>query len=162
VLADALEEAGCDDSDILGHCRTRREHAFGCWVLSLLRSKLAVRLVLSEPEARLSGWRPDTVELENISPEPVTIAYLRRPFERLGLLTLDESGEVVDHQEAVFADEAWSPVQTIALGPGGTLRHRLGPTRSLKAGIYTMQALLRHDGLDLRSRAFLFTVPSQA
>jgi hypothetical protein len=162
ILADALEKAGCDDSDILGHCRTRREHAYGCWVLSLLRSKLAVRLVLSAPEARLSGWRPDTAELENISAEPVSITYQHRPFERLGLLTLDAQGEVVDHQEAAFAEEASAPMQSIALDPGGILRYQLGPTRTLPPGIYTMQALFRHGGIDLRSRAFLFTVPSQA
>lgn len=161
VLADALEEAGCEDSDILGHCRTRREHALGCWVLSLLRSRLAVRLVLSDPEARLSGWRPDMAELENVSAEPVTIAYRHGPFERLGLLTLDASGEVIDHQAGLFADSSWAPNQTIALGPGGTLRHHLGPTRTLPPGIYTMQALFRHGGIDLRSRAFLFTVPTQ-
>ncbi|MFO0841362.1 MAG: hypothetical protein U0797_03040 [Gemmataceae bacterium] len=161
VLADALEEAGCDDCDILGHCRTRREHAFGCWALTLLRSKLAVRLVLSEPEARLTGWRPDTVVLENVGTEPIAIAYHHSSFDRLGLLTLDETGEVVDHQEAVVADGAWAPTQATPLGPGETLRHHLGPTRSLKPGIYTMQALYRHGGIDLRSRAFLFTVPSQ-
>jgi hypothetical protein len=36
VLADALEEAGCDDSVILGHCRSGGEHARGCWVLDAL------------------------------------------------------------------------------------------------------------------------------
>jgi hypothetical protein len=162
VLADALEEAGCDDSDILGHCRTRREHALGCWVLSLLRSRLAVRLVLSTPEIRLSGWRPDTAELENISAEPVTIAYQNGPFDQLSLLTLDELGEVVQDEPPPFGEGAWSPTQTIALGPGGVLRHRLGPTRTLRPGIYTMQALYRHGGIDHRSRAFLFTVPTQA
>jgi hypothetical protein len=33
VLADALEEAGCEDADLLGHCRTRAEHVRSCWVL---------------------------------------------------------------------------------------------------------------------------------
>ncbi len=39
VLADALEEAGCADADVLGHCRDGGEHALGCWVLDLLLSK---------------------------------------------------------------------------------------------------------------------------
>ncbi len=38
-LADALEEAGCTDERILAHCRSRREHVRGCWVLDLLRGK---------------------------------------------------------------------------------------------------------------------------
>ncbi len=33
ILADALEEAGCDHPDVLSHCRTPGPHARGCWVL---------------------------------------------------------------------------------------------------------------------------------
>ncbi|HEY7314823.1 MAG TPA: hypothetical protein VH643_36090 [Gemmataceae bacterium] len=33
VLADALEEAGCTNQDILGHCRSAGEHVRGCWVI---------------------------------------------------------------------------------------------------------------------------------
>jgi hypothetical protein len=33
ILADALEEAGCDDPDILGHCRQPGPHVRGCWVV---------------------------------------------------------------------------------------------------------------------------------
>src|SRR5262245_21922516 len=36
VLADALEEAGCTDAAILGHCRGGGEHVRGCWVVDLL------------------------------------------------------------------------------------------------------------------------------
>jgi hypothetical protein len=36
VLADALEEAGCDDADILAHCRGPGPHVRGCWVIDLL------------------------------------------------------------------------------------------------------------------------------
>jgi hypothetical protein len=33
ILADALEDAGCTDTDILGHCRGDGPHARGCWVV---------------------------------------------------------------------------------------------------------------------------------
>jgi hypothetical protein len=33
ILADALEEAGCDDPRILRHLRERMEHTRGCWAL---------------------------------------------------------------------------------------------------------------------------------
>jgi hypothetical protein len=36
ILADALEEAGCTDAEILAHCRQPSEHARGCWVVDLL------------------------------------------------------------------------------------------------------------------------------
>ena len=36
VLADALEEAGCTNADVLGHCRQPAEHVRGCWVVDLL------------------------------------------------------------------------------------------------------------------------------
>jgi hypothetical protein len=39
VLADALEEAGCDNADLLTHCREPGEHVRGCWVIDLLLGK---------------------------------------------------------------------------------------------------------------------------
>ena len=36
VLADALEDAGCTDPDLLGHCRGPGPHVRGCWVIDLL------------------------------------------------------------------------------------------------------------------------------
>jgi hypothetical protein len=36
VLADALEEAGCDNGEILSHCREPGQHMRGCWVVDLL------------------------------------------------------------------------------------------------------------------------------
>jgi hypothetical protein len=39
VLADALEEAGCRDADILGHCRSGGEHFRGCWAIDLCLGK---------------------------------------------------------------------------------------------------------------------------
>ena len=39
ILADALEEAGCDDPEILKHCRGEGPHVRGCWALDLLLGK---------------------------------------------------------------------------------------------------------------------------
>jgi hypothetical protein len=39
VLADALEDAGCDNAEVLGHCRRDGEHMRGCWVVDLLLGK---------------------------------------------------------------------------------------------------------------------------
>jgi hypothetical protein len=39
VLGDALEEAGCADAALLGHCRGPEPHVPGCWVLDLLLGK---------------------------------------------------------------------------------------------------------------------------
>jgi hypothetical protein len=36
ILADALEDAGCDNADILNHCRQPGEHVRGCWVVDLV------------------------------------------------------------------------------------------------------------------------------
>ena len=36
ILADALEEAGCTDHDLLRHCRSGGEHVRGCWAVDLL------------------------------------------------------------------------------------------------------------------------------
>jgi hypothetical protein len=39
VLADALEEAGCHNADILGHLRGGGEHVRGCWAVDLVLGK---------------------------------------------------------------------------------------------------------------------------
>jgi hypothetical protein len=36
ILADALQDAGCDNEEILNHCRQPGEHVRGCWVVDLL------------------------------------------------------------------------------------------------------------------------------
>lgn len=40
ILADALEEAGCNSPLILGHLRNDRCHVRGCWVLELIRENV--------------------------------------------------------------------------------------------------------------------------
>nr|AIA11533.1 Unknown Function [uncultured bacterium] len=39
ILADALEDAGCTDAEMLAHCRGPRPHVRGCWVVDLLLGK---------------------------------------------------------------------------------------------------------------------------
>jgi 3-deoxy-D-arabino-heptulosonate 7-phosphate (DAHP) synthase class II len=42
VLADALEDAGCDAPDVLAHCRGPGPHARGCWVVNGVRGAGAI------------------------------------------------------------------------------------------------------------------------
>jgi hypothetical protein len=39
ILADALQDAGCDNDDILNHCRAESVHVRGCWVVDLVLGK---------------------------------------------------------------------------------------------------------------------------
>lgn len=39
ILADALEDAGCTNQDILNHCRQEGVHVRGCWVVDLVLGK---------------------------------------------------------------------------------------------------------------------------
>lgn len=39
ILADALQDAGCDDEDVLSHCRSGGVHVRGCWVVDLVLGK---------------------------------------------------------------------------------------------------------------------------
>ncbi|AMV26973.1 hypothetical protein VT84_21405 [Gemmata sp. SH-PL17] len=40
ILADALQDAGCDDANVLDHCRdTNAPHVRGCWLVDLVLGK---------------------------------------------------------------------------------------------------------------------------
>jgi hypothetical protein len=39
VMADALEEAGCSNTDVISHCRGFGPHVRGCWALDLVLDK---------------------------------------------------------------------------------------------------------------------------
>jgi hypothetical protein len=39
ILADALEDAGCHDADVLNQCHQPGVHVRGCWVVDLLLGK---------------------------------------------------------------------------------------------------------------------------
>jgi hypothetical protein len=39
ILADALQDAGCDSDDVLNHCRGPGPHVRGCWVVDLVLGK---------------------------------------------------------------------------------------------------------------------------
>src|SRR5262249_55224546 len=39
ILADALQDAGCDNANVLDHCRGPGPHVRGCWVVDLLLGK---------------------------------------------------------------------------------------------------------------------------
>ncbi|MCE9562593.1 MAG: hypothetical protein K8U57_11135 [Planctomycetes bacterium] len=40
ILADALQDAGCDNADILDHCRDEKQvHVRGCWVVDQVLGK---------------------------------------------------------------------------------------------------------------------------
>jgi hypothetical protein len=49
ILADALEEAGCDQAALLDHCRQVAEHVRGCWVVDTLLGKMGRRPSPAKP-----------------------------------------------------------------------------------------------------------------
>jgi hypothetical protein len=39
ILADALQDAGCENAEVLEHCRGLGPHIRGCWVVDLILGK---------------------------------------------------------------------------------------------------------------------------
>jgi hypothetical protein len=39
ILADALLDAGCEDEELIGHCRSDGRHVRGCWAVDLILEK---------------------------------------------------------------------------------------------------------------------------
>ena len=39
ILADALLDAGCDNEELICHCRRRDDHVRGCWALDVVIGK---------------------------------------------------------------------------------------------------------------------------
>jgi hypothetical protein len=65
ILADALEEAGCDDPSVLRHCRECRQHTAHCWVLGDLLDRPVVLEHAPMPE-----WRVRR-EVERVTGRPL-------------------------------------------------------------------------------------------
>ena len=65
VLADALEEAGCNDVLLLRHCRECGQHTTKCWALGAVLA----RPPAVEPE-RMPEWRVRR-EVERVTGRPV-------------------------------------------------------------------------------------------
>jgi len=58
ILADALQDAGCENVDVLKHCRDETlTHVRGCWVLDLILSGVIARETPPKPK-RKSSPRP--------------------------------------------------------------------------------------------------------
>jgi hypothetical protein len=66
ILADALEDAGCDSEGVLNHCRGPGSHARGCWVVDLILAKEPIRstagTVGGQEAAELVRFRPSRAE----------------------------------------------------------------------------------------------------
>jgi hypothetical protein len=74
ILGDALQDAGCDNDDILNHCRQPGKHVRGCWVVDLftVRRRFPIRIsaetvakikrAVSEDEVFVlyHHWQPQT------------------------------------------------------------------------------------------------------
>ena len=90
ILADALEEAGCDVFEILDHCRRCDGHHRGCWVMKLVldRDPLPVD-ALTDPEviAMLRHLVEPSPALQLIR-ERLETGYRPRPATRLPILFL--------------------------------------------------------------------------
>ncbi|HEV3437139.1 MAG TPA: hypothetical protein VG122_07260 [Gemmata sp.] len=52
ILADALQDAGCDNEDILNHCRESRQHLCRCWVVDGCLKEHTFQVVVDSSASR--------------------------------------------------------------------------------------------------------------
>jgi len=97
VLADALMDAGCDNDEILNHCRGDGPHVRGCWVVDLVLNlapkprppktipapvltglHASVASTLAEVFPRLFSARPASVERVPLDAEDLSFLTARR------------------------------------------------------------------------------------
>lgn len=118
ILADVLEEAGCDVFEILDHCRRCDGHHRGCWVM---------KLVLGRDPVAIDPFTPDMLAaLREASRPPSSLALLR---ERL------------KHQPSVSSQ--WPHVIILAMLMGGLL---IGLATSKRPAPKPNQNLFRETG----------------
>lgn len=91
ILADALEEAGCDDRVILDHCRACDRHVTGCWVLEAVVNTDARRPVFAHLHPTVSGRVLDGMREElrltnwfRVRPAASVVPTRERHWARLG------------------------------------------------------------------------------
>src|SRR5213079_3337581 len=54
ILADALQDAGCDDESVLRHCRQPGGHVCGCWVIDLILG-VTTKTIIAEIDGLLAS-----------------------------------------------------------------------------------------------------------
>jgi hypothetical protein len=92
VLADALEEAGCTEPEILRHCRGPADHTPGCWVLDLLLGKEAA-CPPTPPVPGQEGDTPAVPEMIRFTPSHVDgITDVREVVVRPHCLEVNTAG----------------------------------------------------------------------
>jgi hypothetical protein len=113
ILADALQDAGCDSAELLDHCRSDGPHVRGCWAVDLLLGKEqavteAVWLAATDPTPML-GYL--THVLRAGRPDGQRDFLLAAAAGRLiWTLFKDERSQLALDWGEAFADDADFPV----------------------------------------------------
>jgi hypothetical protein len=99
ILADALQDAGCDNEDILGHCRAEGPHVRGCWVVDLVLDKTNPAL---QPTGPVQADSPGEGSVAGPATEP---SVRRSGDERTG-----RSTSSMGNHSAVIFTRSFPPV----------------------------------------------------
>jgi predicted phosphodiesterase len=133
VLADALEEAGCQDAELLDHCRANAPHRDGCWVIDTLLGRTLV-----QPEDECLPGQPIRALLSDIHGNLEALSAVLGDVEQLGVHRLYCLGDMVGYgpnpvecleqvrgctlailgnhdQGAMFDPSSWSPTAEKAI-----------------------------------------------
>jgi hypothetical protein len=103
-LGEALLAAGCEDEDVLAHCRSAQQHVRGCWVLDCLLGK--ARMFRTFPLYRCTLLRPPEPD-SSLSPAEA-ITRVQRVFPHVEI-NREVGGFRLDHRMRYLAERGAPP-----------------------------------------------------
>jgi hypothetical protein len=122
ILADALEDAGCDNATLLGHCRHGTNHTKGCWVFRVVNPSVPIPTAqLPKPPSLLMDAKELLGESQATVRERTVISIMLPSFFVGALLGLAIGWEIVQREPPKEPRIGFNPIRDAFLAFGACM-----------------------------------------